>query len=116
MYFVLQPIIHYALLIIILISSLGIFYRALRERPLKRWLRAFIFAVIAFIITTLIDKNTSGLIAFIGFYSFVIAVLSFILSFYFVIKRKIQNNKHWAIVCGICIVLMIVSFAFTGTI
>ena len=76
-------IINYVLLFAILVSAVGIFYSTIKQKSMNCWIKILAFSFVASVICILIDADIALLIAFIGFYSFIFSVLSFILVIYF---------------------------------
>ena len=109
-------IINYVLLFAILVSAVGIFYSTIKQKAMKRWIKILAVCFVASVICILIDADIALLIAFIGFYSFIFSVLSFILVIYFTTKRSLDKHNIWIWIFIAFLVLFIASFALNGVI
>lgn len=110
---ILGALIPLLLSVLIAVCSICMFRASLNHKSLKRWLYLFVLDVIASILFIFIDIYTNpaadpaaaggnlaakGILAVFGFYSMILAAVSFFACIYVLIKKQHREHRSWAVV------------------
>lgn len=110
--------------VLIAVCSICMFRASFNRKSLKRWLYLFILDVIASILFVFIDIYTSpaidpavsggslavkGVLAVFGFYSMILAVVSFFACVYVLIKKQHREHRPWAVVLLVSFIVFLIT-------
>lgn len=121
---ILGALIPLLLSVLIAVCSICMFRASLNHKSFKRWLYLFVLDVIASILFVFIDIYTSpavdpavsggdlavkGILAVFGFYSMILAVVSFFACIYALVKRVHREHRPWAAVLLVSFIVFLIA-------
>lgn len=120
---ILGALIPLLLSVLIAVCSICMFRASLNRKSFKRWLYLFVLDVIASILFIFIDIYTNpaapaaaggnlaakGILAVFGFYSMILAVVSFFACVYVLIKKQHREHRPWAVVLLVSFIVFLIT-------